>query len=160
MSRSPALVLAFLVLPGCADVDHAGGGRAVGPEVAVPLVASARNAGEVGQAVLIPAGPQTRVALTISGVPTWTSLPVHVYTSIVEGGCEGVSDHVLFALNDRVLPDAAAGGSVATGKGPFMLSHLVNAPLDELVQGGRALVLRTAPADGGEVIFCGALRRG
>jgi len=85
---------------------------------------------------------------------------VHVYTSILEGGCDPLSEQVLYTLNERVLPEAAAGGSVAAGKGPFMLSHLVAATLDELVQGGRALVLRAAPADGGEVIFCGELRRG
>jgi hypothetical protein len=158
MSRR-VLLVALLVLSGCATVDRAGDAHPAAHEVVVRLAASSRNAGEVGQAMLIPAGPRTQVILNFSGVPGWTSLPVHVYTSIVEGGCAVGSGQVLYTLNERVLPDAAAGGSVTTGKGPFTLSHLVAAPLDDLLQGGRALVLRAAPADGGEVIFCGELRR-
>jgi hypothetical protein len=148
----------LLALPGCANPP----GQPAAPEriAVVKLVASNDNAGEIGQATLVAHGGQTQVALTFSGVPSDISLPVHVYTYVVEGRCDAVPAVAAYALNDRVLPDAASGGPPTSTRGPFVLSHMADISFEELLGGRFALVLRSAPADRDRVLFCAELRQG
>jgi hypothetical protein len=145
----------LLTLQGCASQPGTEDNR----RAFVKLVATNANAGEIGQATLRPRDGSTLVMLNFSGVPSDTTLPVHVYTYIVEGRCDAVPDRAAYALNDRVLPDPAAGGSVMSTKGPFVLSHEADVRFDEVMSGRFALVLRTAPADRDRAIFCADLRQ-
>jgi hypothetical protein len=158
MPRRFILVVPLLAAAGCASENAASGARAADAGVVVMLAATPRNAGETAQATLIPAGGETRIVLNFSGVPSWTTLPVHVYTYIVDGRCDAVPAQAAFDLNERVLPDAANGGSVRGTRGPFLLVHLAPVPIGQIMDGRFALVMRSAPADGHDVIFCGELR--
>jgi hypothetical protein len=122
--------------------------------VVVPLKASSYNAGHVGQATLLPEGGATRIVLWFSGVPWDTTLPVHVYTYLYEGSCSALPERPAMSLNDRVRWWGVTGR-----RGPS-LGQTARMPMDELLSGRYALALRSAPADGNELIYCGDLRRG
>jgi hypothetical protein len=161
MPKKLILSVPLLALAACQSGGPAGPPPGTAAQrIVVTLAATPYNAGETGQATLIPAGAKTQVVLNFSGVPPWTTLPVHVYTYIVEGRCGAVPARAAYDLNERVLPDIAAGGPVTSTKRPFVLAHLVAAPIERITSGEFALVLRSAPADGDRVLFCGELRAG
>lgn len=128
--------------------------------VVFKLSATSYAAGEVGQATLIPESGSTRIALNFSGVPRNTTQPVHVYTYIYEGRCGGLSAKPAYSLNDRVLVSTPSGRIGYGPRGPFSLTHSVPLSIDELLNGRFALGLRTSPADGDHLIYCGELRKG
>jgi hypothetical protein len=146
------IVLAGVVM-GCAGVGTAAQAAESTGAVVVPLAASAYNAGRVAQATLLPQGSATRIVLWVSGVPGGTTLPPHLYTYIYEGTCDMLPAKPAMSLNDRVLVTRPFAG-----RGPT-LSHTAALSVDELLSGRYALALRSAPADGDRVLYCGALRR-
>ena len=127
-----------------------------GDVVTVTLQPTARNAGQIGRAFLMPQESGTRVRIEVSGVPPLlASRPVQLYTHLYVGTCERRAPDPAFALTDRVLADSPSGVSIAPARGPYFVSNSVPFPLDRLRAGPYAIVVRTAPADGNFEIFCG-----
>jgi hypothetical protein len=146
-----AIILALCGLP-------AGAARAA-ETVVVKLSATSYAAGEVGQATVIADNGATRLVLNFTGVPRNTTQPVHVYTYIYEGRCTELSAKPVYSLNDRVLVSTPSGRTGYGARGPFRLLHSVPVGIDELLGGRYVLGLRTAPADGDYLIYCGELRK-
>ena len=123
--------------------------------VSVPLVATPRNAGEIGRAFLIPRGPSTEVVVEVSGVPPQlASRPVRLYTLLYDGPCDRLPPQPAHALTERVL---ARSGRATVAGGPFTVSNSVALSLDALRRARYAIVIRTSPADGDVEIFCGTV---
>jgi hypothetical protein len=151
--------LAFVVLvAGCAGTNVPQAAETGTEPVMVRLQATTYNAGEIGQASLLPQGGKTLIRLNFSGVPPYASLPVHVYTYIYEAACARLPETPAWSLNDRVLVEGFSGQRSYSPRGPFTLSHIAPVPVDQLLSGRYALALRTAPADGDQVIYCADLR--
>ncbi len=145
-----AVIIAF-ALAGCADRMH----DAV---VTVPLIATTRNAGEIGRAFLMPRGTDTGVVVEVSGVPPQlTSRPVHLYTFLYDGRCDSLPPQPAHALTDRVLaqPGRTAGATPASG--PFTVANTVSMSLAAVRAARYAIVIRTSPAAGDVEIFCGSV---
>ena len=104
---------------------------------------------------MLPVDGNTSILLDFSGVPGGTTLPVHVYTYIYEAGCGALPTKPAYALNDRVLARKDTG----SWAGPFKLAHTTPLPMNELLSGRFSIALRSAPADGDQVIYCGEVRR-
>jgi hypothetical protein len=147
------LAIAPFVMSGCAGTGSTS--SAAANAVVIPLQATTINAGNVGQATLLPLDGNTSILLDFSGVPGGTTLPVHVYTYIYEAGCGALPTRPAYSLNDRVLARKDKGGWA----GPFNLAQTTPLPMNELLSGRFSIVLRAAPADGGQVIYCGEMRR-
>jgi len=141
---------ALLLLAACA---------ASGPDVSAPVLVRLKgvgnNAGEIGQAALVPVKDTTQINMTLSGVPPSTTRPIHVYTYIYEGSCGSLPEKPAYELTDRVLVSSSAGN----GRPPFTLSLTAPVPMEQLLGGRYALALRNAPADGNWLIYCAELRR-
>jgi hypothetical protein len=136
------LILALSVISGVAHASD---------PLTVTLRATSYNAGKTAQAFLLPRGEKTLLDLRFSGVPPYVGSPVHVYTYIYAGSCKDLPAKPAWSLNDRVLAQRVAGASRAM----LQLSHTVAAPIDALRGGRYAIALRTAPADGDQLLFCG-----
>jgi hypothetical protein len=158
-SHSLAWFVAPVFLAGCAGPNlHGSAGQPAGP-VVVKLNATSYNAGEIGQATLHPLNGNTHITLNFSGVPPNTTMPVHVYTYIYEGKCDGLPKEPVYSLNDRVLVTTPGARSGHSSRGPFSLSHSAPLSIEELMSGRFALGLRTAPADGDQLIYCSDVRK-
>lgn len=148
----------FAVLAGCAG---AGGGRvmqgAATPEVLrVPLAATSYNAGHIGNATLVAQGGETAVTLELSGVPSYTTRPIHLYTYIQEGRCEAPSARPAYKLTDRVLASSVERPrAIAALRGPVTLTNVASVSLQQLRETPHAINVFTGPADGNQSIFCG-----
>jgi hypothetical protein len=153
------LLAALAILPfvtiGCAGRGSPTTRSAAADAVVIPLRATSINAGNVGQATLLPLNGDTSIVLDFTGVPGGTTLPVHVYTYLYEAGCGALPTKAAYALNDRVLAVKNTGGWA----GPFKLAHMTPLPMNELLSGRFSIALRSAPQDGNQVIFCGEVRR-
>jgi hypothetical protein len=150
MKRQPfAWSLVLLLVTACA---------APGPDAGRPVLVRLRgvgnNAGEIGQAALVPVAGGTQINITISGVPPMTTRPVHIFTFIHEGSCSNLPERATYELNDRTLVHSS------TGRPPFTLANSVPVPMEQLLSGRYALALRNSPASGNWLIFCGELVRG
>lgn len=123
----------------------------------IPLAATPYNAGRIGSATLISQGEQTRVVLLLSGVPQYTTRPVHIYTYIHEGTCSSLQAAPAYALNDRVLARSVRRplAIAAYRGGPFEVANTAPVSLASLRAQAHAIDVQTAPADGGYRIFCG-----
>ena len=150
-----ALAIVQLVISGCAGTASPNSRSAAAEAVVIPLQATSINAGNVGRATLLPVDGNTSVVLDFTGVPGGSTLPVHVYTYIYEAGCGALPAKPAYALNERVISTNRPGGWA----GPFNLAHTMPLPMDELLSGRFSIALRSAPADGDRVIFCGEVRR-
>jgi hypothetical protein len=155
MSRHLVTAIASLVLLG-ACATPAGGSR---EGWTVPLAASRSAAGGVARATMLPAGDTTRVELFFSAAGPAPTIPLHVYTYLYEGSCAQLPTQPVLDLNDTVLVHTATGEVAQTRRGAFTLSHRVDLPLATVAGGRYALALHAAPADGGELLYCGDLRR-
>lgn len=147
MRASPLLlpVLLGAWLAGCS------GSGGAGDSVEVKLTATPRNAGRLGQATLSPRGERTELSAFISGVPLGMTQPVRLYAYLYAGSCAKHGAQPAYELNNTVLTsrlDPVDG---------WRLSRSVQVPLATLRATPHALVLRTAPADGGYDIFCGEI---
>ena len=72
----------------------------------------------------------------------------------------GLTEKPAYSPSDRVLVSTPSGRTGYGGRGPFRLLHAVPVGINELLSGRFALGLRTAPADGDRLIYCGELRKG
>ncbi|MFY9327750.1 MAG: hypothetical protein WAO76_06995 [Georgfuchsia sp.] len=129
--------------------------------ISIPLVATKYNAGKVGKATLVPQGDKTEVVLTLSGVPNYTTRPIHFYTYVYDGTCSNRSAKPRYVLNDRVLadslnPESGFGrGPIGAFIGPVQLSHIISVDFQTFRSTRYALSVRSSPADGNAEIFCG-----
>ena len=147
------------VVCGCVGTGSSAPLNAAASSVVIPLRATPNNAGNVGRVTLLPQNGETGIRLDLSGVPSGTTIPVHVYTFIYEAACDALPSHAAYALNDRVLVTTVAGNLGVTPRGPYRLAHTAPLSMNELLSGRFSIVLRSAPADGDRVIYCGELRR-
>ncbi|MDH4609098.1 hypothetical protein [Pseudomonas sp. BN102] len=116
----------------------------------IQLTPSIHNAGQIGQATLASAGKDTSISIFISGVPSDTTRPVHIYTFIYSGTCNQRPETTPeFEINQNVLTDKAYA------KRGWTISRSAPVELSTLRTGGYSIVLRVGPADGNREIFCG-----
>lgn len=142
-----------LLLIALLDVCLAGcpGSGGAGDSVEIQLTATPRNAGRIGQATLSSRGERTELSAFVSGVPLGMTQPVRLYAYLYAGSCATHGAQPAYALNSTVLTSRL---------GPvdgWRLSRSAQVPLATLRATPHALVLRTAPADGGYDIFCGEI---
>lgn len=128
--------------------------------LAINLNATAYNAGSVGRAFLSPDGKVTRVVLMLSGVPPYVGRPIRVYTYVYGGTCAHLPAQPVWSLNERVLANPVTGTPGASNKTMLRIAHTIPLPLQALRAGHYAIGLRTAPADGNWLIFCGDMSEG
>jgi hypothetical protein len=146
---------------GCASTNAGVASRVSGgkPEImTLPLIASEQSAGEIGHAVLVARAEKTAVTVEVSGVPDYVIRPVHLYTYIHEGLCGKTNHKPAYSLTERVLASdvssAIASPTIQT-KGPFKVTNTAPIALDALRARPHAIEVRTSPADGNRVLFCG-----
>ena len=149
-----AIAIAHFIISGCAGTGSPARPSAAADAVVIPLQATTINAGRVGRATLLPLDGRTNIQLYFTGVPGDTTLPLHVYTYIYEAACSALPAKPACALNERVLVS-----SYWVGGAPESLAHMSPVPMNELLSGRYSIALRSAPEDGGQVIFCGELPR-
>ncbi|HSC82219.1 MAG TPA: hypothetical protein VLC30_01250 [Pseudomonas sp.] len=145
MHPAARTLLLALALSACAT-------SAAAEYVQIKLKATQRNAGNIGQATLVPRGELTDVSATISGVPIGMTYPVRLYVYIYPGSCSQLGAQPAYALNRTVQTYRQGSADV------WQLSRSAAVPLTRLLATPHALVLRTPPADGNQDIFCGAIR--
>ncbi len=149
--RAHAVLLAALAtLAGCASAPEAP--RSSDGQFIVRLVASPRNAGEIGQAAFVAQGDATNIVVFVSGLTQPVSRPIHLYTYLYQGSCRSHGSQAAFALNDVITPTYGVGLPGLT------LNKSVSIPLAQLRAGGYAIALRTQPPDFDEEVFCGDIR--
>jgi hypothetical protein len=137
---SLALVVTVGWISGCATTAES-------QIVSVPLNPTQYNAGHIALATLAPMGSDTDVLLVIGGVPSDTSLPLHIYSYIYAGTCKGLSPKPAYEMNQIV--------TTALMPSPWHLWKKAPVSLSELRSGDHAIVLRASPEDGGFNLFCG-----
>jgi hypothetical protein len=120
--------------------------------VTIPLVAGRVNTGEIGRATLAEGDGRTDVTIWVSGVPSGYTRPVHLYTYIYQGTCAALSVRPEHALLARVL---AHTPNAARSSGPFELRNTAPTRLAALQATPHAIVVKAAPADRNEDLFCG-----
>ncbi|MCO6056598.1 hypothetical protein NG726_07905 [Pseudomonas sp. MOB-449] len=147
-ARYLALIIAAFVLCGCASPA----GEAKKELLEVRLNATPKNAGRIAQATLVPRGDETSISFVISGVPSFTTRPVRLYTFIYPGSCVHPGASPAYELNNTVTTERHFKGDV------WRMSKSAPVPLSTLRSGDYSLVLRTTPADGNYDIFCGDIR--
>lgn len=147
MNAARYLALFIAVFGLCACAGPAGDARKELLEVR--LNATPMNAGRIAQATLVPRGDETSISFVISGVPSFTTRPVRLYTFIYPGSCAHPGISPAYELNDRVTTERHFRGDV------WRMSRAAPVPLSTLRAGDYSLVLRTTPADGNVDIFCG-----
>ncbi|MGF6694502.1 hypothetical protein [Pseudomonas sp. D(2018)] len=147
-ARYLALIMAACGLCGCASPA----GDASNEMLEVRLNATPKNAGRIAQATLVPRGDETSISLVISGVPSYTTRPVRLYTFIYPGSCAHPGGTPAYELNRTLTTDRHFRGDV------WRMSKSAPVPLSTLRAGDYSLVLRTTPADGSFDIFCGDIR--
>ncbi|MDT3671051.1 MAG: hypothetical protein ROZ37_12050 [Aromatoleum sp.] len=157
MRRSGMLGLMVVgLLAGCAGADWKSTEEAGGGSVAVRLSATRVNTGEIGLAMLTPLRDGTGVTVEVSGVPSPSTRPVHLYTYIHEGTCDALNPTPAYTLTDRVLAESLNTFPMAASAGPpLKVSNTAPVPLATLRSRPNAIVVRSAPADGNRAIFCG-----
>lgn len=152
------LASAPLAICGCAGTGSPANRSTAADLVVIPLRATQINAGNVGQVTLLPMDGATSVRLDISGVPGDITVPIRVYTYIYEAGCGALPSRATYALNDRVLVTNTAGNLGLRPRGAYNIAHTAPLSMNELLSGRFSIALRSAPADGDRVIYCGELR--
>lgn len=128
-----------------------------GPEmVQLPLVTSGYNAGKIGKAILMPVGDKTVVRLELSGVPDYTTRPIHLYTYLYDGTCGNRGAMARYALTDRALAHSVIRPrAIGALRGPVWLEESIPVDFQTLRASHYAISVRVSPADGGAEIFCG-----
>lgn len=128
--------------------------------ISLRLVATAKNAGNIGRAILVPQGEKTAINIEISGVPNSTSRPIHLYAYAYDGTCGNRSAAPRYALTDRVLANSLIARPVRLEPigafvGPVELRESIPAAFPTFRATRYAISVRTSPADGDAEIFCG-----
>jgi hypothetical protein len=139
-----AALMVTITLFGCTNSSNHG--------VTIPLVATQRNPGQIGNVALSSWDKQTGLSFFISGIPSGTTLPLRVYTFINKGSCQQPGP-VAYAMNDQTNTDRVASSGWSFSR---------NAPVatSELLSGGYSIVVRSAPEDGDVDLFCGDIKQG
>ena len=150
MPARAGVLLASLLLAACATTQE--------PALVVPLQPTPANAGAMGRATLMPAAQGTRIELFFTAAGMQPTSPLHIYTYLYEGRCDALPGTPAYALNEQVLVRTPRGDLAMGRRGAFTLSHAVPLPMAELAGGRFALALRSAPQDGGDLLYCGELR--
>jgi hypothetical protein len=143
MIRSLSLTVLFsaAVLAGCA------GGPTPPPlSTSVILYGVAPNTAHA-RAHLIDRGSTTDELLDVSRTPAFASLPAHYYSYVIQGSCANPGP-TAYRAADRVL--GGSGFPTVRNSFPVGLNQLSAVP--------SALVVRSSPADGDMLLFCGDLR--
>jgi len=150
-----AIAAMALQISACDTANY----RAANEEmVTIDLVASPRNAGETGKAILLPRGDATQVRIDISGSAVPITAPAQLYMIIYEGRCGSLSAQPKYSLTQVVRASSALNpGSMGSGRGPWTLANPAPAPLATLRGTPHAIVVRTSPADANVDLFCGNL---
>ena len=164
MIRSRTVLLAFsfglmccgVMLPALADTASPSKSELV----TLRLVATKYNAGNIGKAILVPQDDKTAVTIELSGVPNYTSRPIHLYAYIYDGSCGNRNAKPRYALTDRVLADSllvrpARLEPIGAFLGPVELKERIPVAFQTFRATLYAISVRTAPADGDREIFCG-----
>lgn len=153
-----ALGVVAAQMSGCVSVTSDGDRSDArgGAFATVMLTPAPYNAGRIGRAYLVPSGDRTVVRIDASGVPDTVARPIHLYTFIYEGSCAAPSEKAVFALTDTVLASSLAN---PTGIGAFGGALTITNPapiaFDALQAKPYAIVVKTSPADGDRVLYCG-----
>jgi hypothetical protein len=122
----------------------------------IRLVGMGYNVGKIGKAILVPQGDKTDVHLMLSGVPSGTTLPIHLYPYIYEGTCSNHKLKARYALTDHVLARSIIGPqAIGAFRGPVQLSQSIPVAFETIRATQYAISVRTSPADGNREIFCG-----
>ena len=155
MAATMSIVAMALQISACDTSNY----RARSEEtVTIDLIASRRNAGETGRAILFPRGDATQVRIDVSGSAVPVGAPVHLYMFIYEGRCGSLGAQPKYSLTQVVRASSALNpGSMGSGPGPWTLTNPAPAPLAVLRGIPHALVVRTSPADANVDLFCGNL---
>lgn len=140
---SLALVVAVGTIYGCVTSAQV---------TSVPLNATRYNPGEAAQATLAPMGNQTELWVHASGVPSGNAVPARLYTYVYSGSCGSLGAKPVYQLNQSVSTEFYSPEFQG-----FNLKKSVPASYETLRSAGYVLVVREAPADGGQDIFCGKL---
>ena len=140
-------VAAPLLIAGCGTNPADAGGPVA---VSVALKGSGTNAGEVGRTTLLARRGGTDITIVVSGVPPGTTRPVHLYASLHRGSCGALEEPAEHALTERVLAETWRNG-------PYTVRAAIAVPLARLRASARAIVVRNAPADGAQLLYCGNL---
>lgn len=140
-----ALVVAVGTISACASRTEV---------VDVPLGATPQNAEHIARATLSPVGNQTRIWLTVGGVPHDMAVSSRLDTAIYAGSCQ--------QLGAQPAYETRQANSVDYPSLAPRTQHWAQAPvaLSELTKGGYALLVRTSPADGSRALFCGNISAG
>ena len=88
-----------------------------------------------------------------SGVPPQVSRPIHLYTYIYDGVCASLAARPSHSLTAVVL--ARSGAAAGQMGPPYTVSNTAAVRLSELRATPHAIVVRSAPADGNQSLFCG-----
>lgn len=143
IESSLALLVAVGTIFGCTTT----------PQVSsVPLNATLYNPGEVAQATLAPMGNKTDLWVHASGVPSGNAVPARLYTYVYSGSCSSLGAKPIYQLNQSVSTEFFSPEFQGIN-----LKKSVPASYETLRSAGYVLVVREAPADGGQNIFCGKL---
>jgi len=135
-----------VLLAGCAG----SGGNDGSNVLQLSLQPTRENAGSMGQAALATRGEQTDLSVFIGGVPMGVSRPLNLLTYIYAGSCSALAEKPVYSLNQTIQTLRVDGG--------WRLSKSIPATLQNLREGGYALVLRTTPADRSMNIFCAEIK--
>lgn len=145
-------------LAGCAGAggERVAQGAAPAEILRVPLAATRYGTGRIGNATLVSLDGETTVTLQLSGVPGYTTRPIHLYTYIHEGRCDAMSERPAYDLTDHVLASPLGRPrAVAAFRGPVTLTNVAPVSLQKLRETPYAINVRSAPADGSQSLFCG-----
>lgn len=128
-------------------------GCATSPQVtSVPLNATLYNPGEAAQATLAPMGNRTELWVHASGVPSGNAVPARLYTYVYSGSCSSLGAKPVYKLNETVNAEFYSPELQGVN-----LQKSLPVSYETLHSSGYVLVVREAPADGGQDIFCGKL---
>lgn len=124
--------------------------------MSIRLAPTRYNAGEIGTAMLAAVGDKTAMTVNISGVPDYTSRPVHLYSYIYDGTCLERAQTPRYALTERVLASSLLRpGAIGAFRGPASISATIPASFERLRNTRFAISVRAGPADGSRELFCG-----
>lgn len=152
-----ASVVVTLIYLGALAVQDVHGKEDIKAFINVKLVATRANAGQVGTAVLVPAGDKTRVKLQISGVPNQVSRPIHLNAYFFEGTCENRNAETRYRLTGSVL-SASVIHPEAMGAfvGPLSIAGNLPRSLESVRATQFGISIQLTPVDGNAEIFCGS----
>ncbi|AMO22709.1 hypothetical protein UC35_07230 [Ramlibacter tataouinensis] len=94
--------------------------------------------------------PDSSDLIVKAGRPADVLAPAHLYTYVQQGSCASLGPPAIRATR-RVL-------AYSDTLGFLTVSNTVPGNLDKLRTGPHALTVRSAPADGNKLLYCGDLR--